>query len=257
MNLDIENGLFIICGATSGFGLSITRALLAEKARVIAIARTKENLEAMATRQGNQFEVLATDITQSSSIGRLEQIIGSRKIDGIVMNASGPPAKTFMETTLEDWDTAYHQLLRWKIELTMRLLPLFQKDGYGRFVFIESATIKQPIENLILSSAFRLSVAGFVKTISREIPEKGITFNILAPGFHTTPAMERLIIKKCNDLGISRAAAKKELEKNIPMGKPGDPDMFASLALWLLSPFSAYVTGQVFVADGGMISAVL
>jgi 3-oxoacyl-[acyl-carrier protein] reductase len=257
MNLEIKNRLFIVCGATSGFGLAVTHTLLIEQARVIAIARNTEKLNNLNSELGGVIEILPVDITKIDSIDLLENLIGNRQPDGILINASGPPAKPFIETTLEDWDQAYNQLFRWKVELTRRLLPLFQRKGYGRFLFIESSAIKQPIENLILSTSIRLSVAGFVKTLSQEIAGQGITCNIMAPGYHDTPAIDRIILKKSIQEGITKQEARELIINGIPMKMTGDANNFSSLAVWLLSPKSEFVTGQVFIIDGGMVKSVL
>lgn len=256
MDLGLKNRLFVVCGATSGFGLAIASALVGEQAKVIAVARSREKLDALADKHGAFLEILQADLTQEDSIGLLEKAIGNRKPDGILVNASGPPARPFVETTMADWDQAYYQLLRWKVELTLRLLPVFQGRGYGRFLYIESSAIKQPIENLVLSTSLRLSVAGFVKTVSQELADTGITFNILAPGYHDTPAIDRIIHKKSSSGGISYDEARRLIIQGIPMKKTGSTGNFSSLALWLLSPKSEFVTGQTFVVDGGLVRSV-
>ncbi len=257
MNLNIENQSFIVCGATSGFGHSIAIQLLHEGAQIIAVARGEEKLRELKEAYPAQVTISVADITQSNSIYKLLEITESRKISGILVNASGPPAKMFTETTLNDWDEAYRQLVRWKIELTQVFLPYFMKNRYGRFLYIESSAVKQPMENLILSTSMRLSVVGFVKTLSQEIPDKGVTFNILAPGYHYTPAVERLIKKKAQSMQISGKEARNQIEATIPMKKTGNVDHLASLALWLLSPLSEYVTGQVYAVDGAVIKSTL
>ncbi len=163
----------------------------------------------------------------------------------------------FVETKLKDWDNAYNSILRWKIELTQEFLPRFINQKFGRFVYIESSAVKQPLENLVLSTSLRLSVVGAVKTLSQELPDKGVTFNIMAPGYHYTPAVERLIDKKAKDERISKSKAQKILEEKIPMHKTGDVNKFASLATWLLSPQSEYITGQVYALDGGVLKGTL
>ena len=257
MDLQIDNRLFIICGATSGFGLAIVKQLLNEDARVIAVARTKEKLTELQKKYGDQVEILPGDITESKTIARLVKLSGSQKPDGILVNAAGPPALKFEESELHHWDESYKNLLRWKIEITKAFLPLFRKQKYGRFVYIESSAVKQPLENLVLSTSFRLSVVGFVKTLSQEIPDSGITFNILAPGYHYTPAVERLIHKKASTENISFDNAKKLIEESIPMKITGNVDKFATLATWLLSPLSEYVNGQVYTVDGGVVKSTL
>lgn len=117
-------------------------------------------------------------------------------------------------------------------------------------------SVKQPVENLVLSNSLRLSVVGFVKTLSQEIADRGITLNILAPGYHDTQAMQRLFVKKSQVQNISVEEAGKQFEDEIKMGKMGNPDEFASLAIWLLSPHSRYITGQTISVDGGLIKSV-
>lgn len=136
--------------------------------------------------------------------------IGNRKLSGAFVNAGGPPAMKTLETTLDDWDNAYHQLLRWKVELTQALVPLMIKENYGRMVFLESSSVKQPIDNLVLSTSLRLSVVGFVKTLSQEIAESGVTLNIVGPGYHETPAIKRLLEKKAEQEDITALQAKEK-----------------------------------------------
>lgn len=254
MDLGIKNKTYIVCGATSGFGNAIAMQLLKEEANVIAVARNEEKLKMI---QHSNVEILAGDITRSSTMEELLKIASGRKVDGILVNASGPPAKTFEETVMQDWDEAYRSLLRWKVELTKLFLPAFLENNYGRFVYIESSAVKQPIDNLILSTSLRLSVVGFVKSLSQEVSGKGVTFNVLAPGYHFTPAVDRLIVKKAEKEKISVNEARSSIEKGIPVGHAGRAEYFATLAVWLLSPMAEYVTGQVYAVDGGTIKSIL
>ena len=89
------------------------------------------------------------------------------------------------------------------------------------------------------------------------MPDKGVTFNILAPGYHYTPAVERLINKKSEIQRISGRQAREQIENEIPMKKTGKVNDLASLAVWLLSPYSEYITGQVYAVDGGVIRSTL
>lgn len=257
MDLQIKDQLFVVTGSSSGFGRSIAEVLLAEGAHVMVNARGEEKLLELANSHQDKVEILQGDITTDAVISKLLRMLDGRIISGIVINAGGPPAKSFMNCVMEDWDQAYQNLLRWKVKLTKELLPVFIGQKYGRIIFIESASVKQPIENLILSTSLRLAVVGFVKTLSREVAEHGITLNVLAPGYHSTAAMQRLFEAKSLLLGISPGDARKEFEKETATGKLGDPKDFASLAVWLLSPHSSFITGQTISVDGGLIKGIM
>ena len=252
MDLQLENRLFLVTGATSGFGRSIATALLQEGAHVLVNARGKKELVALTERNTGRCEIIPGDITLDQTHDAILEVIGDRKLDGALINAGGPPAKSFLETNIEDWDHAYHQVLRWKVKLTRDLLGVFEKSNYGRLLYIESISVKQPIDNLVLSNSLRLAVIGFVKTLSLEIARKGITANAIAPGYHATPAMERLFEKRAFLLGIDAEQARKEFEREIQMGYLGNPEYLASLAVWLLSPQAGYITGQTISVDGGL-----
>jgi 3-oxoacyl-[acyl-carrier protein] reductase len=257
MDIGVEGKLFIVTGATSGLGNGVARALLYESAKIIAVARDKKKLNDFAKQFPGQIESIQGDITQEETIQKVLNQLGDRYLSGILVNAGGPPAMSFNETNLNDWDKAYHTLLRWKVELVKALLPKFQSQNYGRLVFIESMSVKQPIANLVLSNSLRLAVVGFVKTLSQEVAKNGITVNILAPGFHDTPAAHRLFVKRSEVENISIEAARQKYESEILVGKMGDINDFGMMAAWLLSPHSGYITGQTITVDGGTVRGTM
>ena len=257
MDLKIKKQLFIVGGATSGFGKAVTLALLAEGAKVIAIARGEKKLNALQKKYDGQLETIAGDLTLSETIAQIQKQVGRRKLSGILVNAGGPPAMSFLETQLTDWDDAYAKVLRWKVELTQTFLPKLLDQKYGRILYVESVSVKQPIKNLVLSNSLRLGVVGFVKTLSQEIANQGVTLNILGPGYHATPAMNRLFKKRSEAEKISIAEARSAYESQTGTGEMGDPKDFAALATWLLSPSSKYITGQTISVDGGLVQGVM
>lgn len=257
MDIKINNQTFLVCGATSGFGKGTAEAIMNEGAKVIGVARNKDKLDNMIASYGSQFVAVQGDITESETIKKVATLAKEHQINGALINAGGPPALGFEETEIENWDDAYKKLLRWKVEITQALLPIFKEKKYGRLVYIESSSVKQPIANLVLSTSLRLAVVGMVKTLSQEVSGQNITFNIVAPGSHATPAIERLIKKKSELENIPYEQAHKEWVNNIPAGFMGNPDYLGSLATWLLSPLSEFVTGQVYALEGGNVKSTL
>jgi 3-oxoacyl-[acyl-carrier protein] reductase len=257
MDLHLSGKKFLVTGATSGLGKAIAVALLAEGAKIIAIARGEEKLKALQAIAPDNVQIIAGDITKPSFLEMILPSLLTEELQGIVVNAGGPPAKTVLETTLQDWDTAYKNILRWKVQLIQALVPKMMERKYGRVVFIESASVKQPMENLVLSNSLRVAVVGMVKTLSQEIASTGVTLNIMGPGSHNTPAIDRIYQKKSEQTGLPFDEVKQKAIQLIPVGALGEAADFASLALWLLSPFSRYVTGETITLDGGMVKSML
>ncbi len=256
MNFEVENKFFLVGGAGSGFGRAIVEVLASEGANVMAISRTEEKLNTLVDEFPEKVAYICGDIMSHEIQQKIYNWVEKKYISGIVINASGPPAGGIDDINMQMWDDAWETVIRWKIALTLKLLPLLKKQQYGRMLFIESASVKQPIKNLVLSNALRPAVVGFVKNLSQEVANYGITANILAPGYHSTGAMERLFTKKAELEGLSKGEAKLSFENEIPVGAMGKPEEMASLALWLLSPLSRYVTGQTITHDGGLVSSL-
>jgi len=256
MDLKIANQRFIICGASSGFGHAIAKQLLIEGASVVTVARRGDQLREQFDHFKEKVEIIEGSLIYSETLDKIVKSAKNEPFHGIIFNAGGPPTGTPLQTDMKDWDAAWQLVMRWKIDLALRLAPILKESGYGRMLFIESQTVKQPLPTLVLSNAFRAGIAGFAKSLALEIAKSGVTVNLLAPGSHDTPAIERVIKNNSSMKGIPYDKAKAELESNIPVGRMGTAEEFASLAAWILSPHSGYVTGQTISHDGGIVAGL-
>lgn len=257
MDLNLAKRFFVVTGAGSGFGRAIAERLLDEGATVLAVARTESVLLSFQKMFPSDLQIIAGDVSERQTQERIIAACSNRFVDGVLINAGGPPAKPFLETSLDDWDTAYNLLLRWKVSFCHKIIPVFQKQGYGRLLFIESVSVKQAVDQLVLSNSLRLAVVGFVKSLAKDLADQNITLNILAPGYHDTAAMKRLFERKAYTNNSSVDEARKELIHQIPVGRLGSADELAVLATWLLSPLSGFVTGQTISHDGGLVQGNL
>ena len=256
MDLKLNHHRFLVTGASSGFGRAIAERLLNEGAEVIAVARRAEKLDELLAIDRERVTTVTGDLTEGQTHQSILNAIGGDLLHGVVLNAGGPPANGAMDTPLEQWDEAYQLVLRWKVKLARELADRFRDAGYGRILFIESASIKQPIPDLVLSNAFRAAVAGFAKTLSGEVAPDGVTVNVMAPGAHKTPAIERVIQKRADNQNKDTDEARKEMARSIPVRRLGEAHELASLAAWLLSPHAGYVTGQTLSHDGGRVDGL-
>lgn len=256
MNLKLKNQRFLVCGAGSGFGKAIAETLCKEGAFVLGVSRSEEPLNTLQAAYPEQFSYLTGDLRETTVLDVVTAAVDGIPLHGAVINAGGPPAKGALETTMNDWDEAYQLVVRWKIDLVSRIAPKMTGQGYGRILFIESQSVKQPIPMLVLSNAMRMAVVGYAKTLSLEVAANGVTVNVLAPGSHNTPAIERIVKNRSETAGVSLAEARKQMEAGIPVGRMGEAEEIASLAVWILSDHAGFVTGQTVGHDGGNIAGV-
>lgn len=251
MDLKIEKQQFLVTGASDGFGKKVAEALASEGAHVLVVARNEEKLKQLSESYPDLIEAIPGDLFDDNFQDELIETCRKKNLQGVFVNAGGPPAMSFQESGLADWDQAYQTVVRWKIKLVKGLLPFFKSKNYGRILFLESASVRQPVTDLVLSNSLRMAIAGAAKTLSLEVADEGITVNIIAPGFHETNAVKRILENKSEKQNISEQEAKEQITSGVPVGFAGNPANLASLASWLLSPLAEYVTGQTYLVDGG------
>jgi 3-oxoacyl-[acyl-carrier protein] reductase len=131
-----------------------------------------------------------------------------------------------------------------------------RERGGGRIVNIASSSVKQPIENLILSNTFRAGIAGLAKSLSIELAPDGILVNTIGPGRISTARSQSMDASRAEALGVSVEEVRGQVESQIPLGRYGTPEELARVAAFLASPANSYVTGQAILVDGGMVRAL-
>jgi 3-oxoacyl-[acyl-carrier protein] reductase len=225
-------------------------------------ARNAENLnftsEQIAETSGVSVLPVAADVSNAEDVARAVQL-GIEKfgrIDILVTNAGGPPAGQFESLSREMWESATHLTLNSVLELTRAVLPGMKERGWGRILNITSITVKQPVDNLMLSNSLRAAVTGFARTLANEVATNGITVNNILPGYTRTERMEELARAAAAREGISEAEANAKWEAEIPMKRLGEPREFAALAAFLVSERASYITGTSIPVDGGWIRSL-
>jgi len=243
--------IYLVTGAGSGFGRAISKKLAQNGHQVIAVSRGIEALESLRKEYPDAIQVHSYDLTKPSDVAELADRVSDVQLDGIVLNAGGPPTMSSLEATPADWDKAWELVFKWKVELCRRLVPAMVIRGFGRVLFIESVSVKQPLMGLVLSNAVRAAVMGYARTLSKEVARRGVTVNCLLPGSHDTSAIERVIKLRSEEQSISEDEARKNMAAQIPVGRLGSANEIASLAAWVLSAEAGFVTGQGLSHDGG------
>ena len=127
---------------------------------------------------------------------------------------------------------------------------------WGRIINITSIAVKQPVDNLILSNSVRAAVPGFARTLANEVAPLGITVNNVMPGYTRTDRVTSLAAKNAQLRGTTPDDQIGLFEKQIPMGRLGEPREFAAVVAFLASQHASYVTGSSIAVDGGWIRSL-
>ncbi len=194
---------------------------------------------------------VADDGAMRAAVARVEAELGP--IDLLLVNGGGPPAGNFADLDAAAWEAAYRLLVESAVRTCRLVLPGMMSRRWGRIVAVTSVSVYQPVENLMLSSVLRPAVQALVRTLALEAAPAGVTVNAVAPGFHLTSAVERLIARKQEQTGATREEVIAGWTREIPLGRLGEADELAALVAFLMSAPAGYITGQCIVADGGWV----
>ncbi|HEX6930137.1 MAG TPA: SDR family oxidoreductase, partial [Gammaproteobacteria bacterium] len=156
----------------------------------------------------------------------------------------------------EDFLAAFRRHLLANQLLVQGLLPGMREEKFGRIVNIVSTSVYEPIPGLGVSNTIRAAVAGWAKTLAREVAADGITVNNVLPGFTNTGRLEKLFAAKAEKSGQMPDAIAQETLKQVPAGRFAEPEETAAAIAFLASPAAAYITGVSLPVDGGRLHAI-
>jgi 3-oxoacyl-[acyl-carrier protein] reductase len=247
MDLGLDGRTAVVCGASSGIGLAIAEALAAEGAHVAMFARRRDLLEREAERVGAL--PVRGDLTNPRDLQRLvdKTIEAFGGLDILIVNGGGPPRGPALGLDAAAVEGAVELLLVSAVRLAGLCLPHLEQSGRGRIVCIESSSVREPVDNLVLSNAVRPGVVGWAKTLAREVGPLGITVNTIAPGRIDTARIAEVYPDGPSEADLAP----------IPLRRLGAPGEIASVACFLASDQAAYVTGAVVPVDGGLTRFLL
>ncbi len=259
MDLGLKGRVAIVAAASKGLGRAVATELAREGAEVAICARSAANLEqavqAIRDATGRTVYAEPVDVTDAARVAQFVDGVEKRfgRLDICVTNAGGPPAKTFMETTTEQWRAAFELTLLRAVHFAREALPRMQKRRWGRFVTITSNSVKQPIDSLLLSNSIRAGVTGLAKTLANEFGPFGITVNNVCPGYTRTGRLEELAQARAKATGEDREKIFAQWAAQTPAGRVGTPEEFAAVVTFLVSERASYVNGVSLAVDGGAV----
>lgn len=256
MDLALEEDAALVTAGSGGLGLASARALAREGCHVAVCGRTEERLasarEVLESTGDGDVLAVSADITDPDALEDFVEETASTfgGLDHVVTSAGGPPSGSFLDTSERDWYQAY-DLLVMSVVWTTRTAHPYLQEGGGTIVNITSRSVKEVIDDLVLSNSVRRAVIGLMKTQAREFAPD-IRVNAVLPGAHETDRIEELIedAVERGDLANYEEGL-DEWAEGVPLERIGDPIELGETVAWLSSGCSSYVNGAAVPVDGG------
>jgi 3-oxoacyl-[acyl-carrier protein] reductase len=255
MDLGLKDKVALVTAASKGMGRACALGFAAEGAKIMMCARSEAELQAAATdirtRTGAQVQAMVADVTRAADVKSLAAHTRERYggVDVLVANCGGPPRGGLTEMTDEQWYGAFDVSVLSVVRLIREVLPSMRERQWGRILTIQSVSVKQPVEGLLLSNAVRPGVAGLVKSLAPELGKDNITINVVCPG----RIMTERFLSGAKQAGLPTDAYVARSSTEIPLRRIGTPEEFANVVFFLASERASYVTGVAIQVDGGLV----
>lgn len=243
----LADQIAVVTGAGRGIGHAIALALAQAGADVACISRTPENAEKAAGEVralGRRAWAHGLDVSNVAAVAAAaEAILGeTARLDILVNNAGVTRDGLLMRMSEEDWDTVLDTNLKGAFNVTKAFVRPMIRQRSGRIINIASVSGLVGNAGQCNYAASKAGLIGFTKSVARELASRGITANVIAPGFIDTDMTSAL-----------RDELRAHVLRQIPMGSFGKVEDIAHAAVFLASPAARYITGQVITVDGGMV----
>ena len=240
---DLTDKVVLITGATGGIGKSIASRMKNSGAKIILSGTRKNILDDLSLELGNGTKAIVSDLSSKDSIMSLAQEAETffGRIDVLVNNAGITADTLFLRMKDEDWDKVINLNLTASMRLTRQVIKGMLKRRYGRIIFVSSIVGYTGNAGQTNYSASKSALVGLTKSIALEVAARGITCNLIAPGFISTPMTDNLTDEQKNKIIV-----------NIPVNRLGNPDDISNGCIYLASDEASFLTGSTLHINGGM-----
>jgi len=261
MDLGIKGKVALVMASSRGLGQAMAVSLAREGVKVAVTGRNSEGLKQsveLIEAAGGKAIALNWDLTDASVIdglvAQVEKELGP--IDILINNTGGPPPTLAAGQDPALWQKSFNDMVLSLIAITDRVLPGMRQRKWGRIITSTTSGAIAPIKNLAISNTLRAALLAWSKTLATEVAGDGVTVNIIMPGRVATDRLRQLDEAKAKREGSNYDDVVKDMLKQIPMGRYGDPKEYGDAATFLASQNASFITGTVMRVDGGQIQAI-
>ncbi len=241
--MQLADEIALVTGASRGIGAAIAQALAAQGAYVIGTATTANGAEAIGTALGSQGRGVVLDVTQAAAVDTLfVQLRSAAQEPTLLINNAGITRDQLaLRLKDEDWDAVLATNLSAAFRLCRAAIRTMLKQRKGRIVNIGSVVGAMGNAGQVNYAAAKAGLVGMSKALAREVAPRGITVNVVAPGFIETDMTRNL-----------PEAHRQALLQQVPMQRLGSADEVAQAVAFLCTPMAGYITGSVLHVNGGL-----
>ncbi len=263
MDLQLKGKRALVTGASRGLGYATALALAREGCRVVVNSRDEAKVKAAAEQisreTGTQVIGLAGDVSLVDVPARLIQQTAEALggLDILITNAGGPPPGSIDSLDEAAWQKGVDLSLMAHVRLIRAALPYLRKSSAASILTVTSYTVKQPLDNLLLSNSVRLATIGLTKSLALELGKEGIRVNSILPGWTETERVTELIKDRATRNQTSVEEETRKQAKESSLGRLGRPEEFGNAAAFLVSPAASFITGTMLNVDGGIYKATI
>jgi 3-oxoacyl-[acyl-carrier protein] reductase len=250
VDLGLTDKVFVLTGASRGLGRATAQALTAEGARVVVSGRSSDSISRAAAELGGPERAvgIVADLADVETPPRLMEAAQSNfgRLDGALISVGGPPSGGVLDVTDEQWRQAFESVFLGAVRVGREIGQKLGQDG--SLLFVLSISVKAPIPGLATSNGLRPGLAMITEMLAKDLGPKGVRVNALLPGSIDT--------ERIRELDASRGPVEEVRARRvsgIPLGRYGQPEEFARLATFLLSPAASYVSGAMVPIDGAAL----
>ncbi|SNR46194.1 SDR family oxidoreductase [Halorubrum vacuolatum] len=264
MDLQLKDSAVFVSAASKGLGFGTALEFAREGANVTIASRSAENLAAARERiteetgRDDAVHAVEVDLEDRDSIesGIAEAIETFGGLDVLVTNHGGPENATFEETTLDELDGGYNDVLRSTAIQCKAALPALREGG-GAITHLVAASAAEPKSPGTLGNVFRPGIYGLSKTLANEEGERGVRSNCVAPRGVLSDRIEEKIQARAEREGISEQRVRELRVEELPLPQMGTLDEFGKAVAFVSSPAASYITGAVIPLDGGWTRRIM